>query len=272
MTPTAFKESVQTSVNPPAEAPAAQRTPPTSHRALAQLRFPRRRWLHVLLLPALICAALVLASNAILRLWAAALNAGLLALGLNGVVVIEPLHWAALESGRIFTADVPSAAPSAEQLMVGVLVVVVLGLVSVLVSADRAPLRYLLRALVICHTASLVFFGLLGGRLPYSLGDHVSAGMTVAWVFMLLVPWLHAGSFHVFGFGLWRKAAITLTTLAVLTLLVPLQYLFHVAVIQPYSLLQLPVLYLFGGLMLEVMVFVSLYAWAMSWDEPERAR
>lgn len=269
--PTTFNDTTQTTVNPLAEAQASQRQPPTSHRALAQLRFPRRRWLHVTLLPALWCAALLLAGNAVLRLWAAALNGGLLALGLNGVVVIEPLNWAALRHGRLFTADVPAAAPSPEQLIVGVLAAVVLALASVLIAPERAPLRYVLRALVLCHSASLAFFGLLGGQLPYSLGDHVAAGMTVAWVLMLLVPWLHAGAFHVFGFGLWRKIAITAATLAVLLLLVPLQYLFHIAVIQPYSLLQLPLLYLFGGLMLEVMVFISLYAWAMSWDAPEDA-
>ena len=272
MTPTAFNETVQSTVNPLAETATAQREPPTSHRALARLRFPRRRWLHVLLLPALLCAVLLLASNAVLRLWAAALNSGMLALGLNGVIVIEPLHWAAFKHGRLFTADVPGAAPSPEQLMVGVLVAVLLALASVVIAPDRAPLRYLLRALVLCHAASLTFFGLLGGRLPYSLGDHVSAGMTVAWVFMLMVPWLHAGSFHVFGFGLARKLGLTLITWLVLLLLVPLQYLFHVAVIQPYSLLQLPVLYLFGGLLLNVMVFISLYAWAMSWDTPEDMR
>ncbi len=280
MTPTAFNESVQTTLAPqaqttlapPVQTPAAQRQPPTSHRALAQLHFPRRRWLDVLLLPALLFGGLLWASNALLRLWAAAINGGLLALGLNGVVVVEPLHWAALKHGRVFTADVPAAAPSAEQLIVGVLVAAVLALASVVIAPDRAPLRYLLRALVLCQAASLVFFGLLGGQLPYNLGDHVSAGMTVAWVFMLMVPWLHAGSFHIFGFGLARKAGLTLITLAVLMLLVPLQYLFHIAVIQPYSLLQLPQLYLFAGLLLEVMVFISLYAWGMSWQAPQDKR
>jgi hypothetical protein len=268
MTPIAIDEKASTA-GPLAGMSSAARQPPASHRALAQLQFPRRRWLHVTLLPALLCAALVGAGNTILRLWATALNAGLLALGLNGVVVIEPLQWTTVKTGRVFTADVPAAAPSAEQLIVGALLAVLVGLASMVIPAERAPLRYLLRALVLCHAASLVFFGLLAGELPYTLGDHLSAGMSVAWVFMLLVPWLHAGSYNVFGFGLWRKVALTLVTLAVLLVLVPIQYLFHVAVIQPYSLLQLPVLYLFGGLMLEVMVFVSLYAWAMSWEAPE---
>jgi hypothetical protein len=271
MTPTDRGDMPATPPAPLAETPTTQRQPPTSHRALAQLAFPPRRWLHVTVLPALLCGALLLAGSSILQLWAAALDAGLLALGLNGVIVTRPLDWAALHQARLLIADVPAAAPSAEQLMVGVLLAAALGLVSVVIPAERAPLRYLLRALLLCHAASLTFFGLMGGRLPYSLGDHVSAGMTAAWVFILLVPWLHAASFNVFGFGLWRKAALSLVTLSVLLLLVPLQYLFHIAVIQPFSLLQLPLLYLFAGLMLEVMVFISLYAWAMSWAAPEDA-
>ena len=188
------------------------------------------------------------------------------------MVAVQPLSWDRLFERRLVVADVPAAAPTSEQLLVGALLVAVLWLASMVIRAERTPLRYALRALLLCEGAALVFFGLLEGVLPYTLGDHIAPGIIIGWVFMLLVPWLHAASYNIFGFGLWRKLVLTLLTLAALALLVPLQYLFHIAVIQPYSLLHLPVLYLFAGVLLEVLVFVSLYAWAMSWQVVERGR
>jgi len=250
-------------------APKSFRQPPTSHRALAPLRFPTYRWLHVTLLPALLCVGLWLASSALFAAWAAALEYGLVLLGQHGVLVARPVEWATVLQGQLLVADIPAASPSSDQLLVGWLIAAAMALASVAVGAERAPLRYLLRAFLLCHLASLVFFGLLDGQLPYSLGDHVAAGVTINWMLMLLVPWLHAATFHIFGFGLWRKVALSLTTLLALAVLAPVQYLFHITVIQPWSLLQLPVLYLFAGLLLDVMVFVSLYAWAMSWRAVE---
>lgn len=270
MSPNSTYDS-QSSILPPL-AQAGPRRPPDLHRSLAQLSFTRRRLAHVSLLPALLFAGLLWASDALLRLWAEAVNWGLALLDLNGVVAANPLTWANLRDNRLLVADIPAAPPSADQLLIGGLVAAALWLVSMIIRAERTPLRYLLRAFLLCELAALVFWGLLGGVLPYTLGDYIAPGMVLVWFFMLLVPWLHAASFNIFGFGLWRKAALTLLTLAVMALMVPLQYVFQIAVIQPYSLMHLPLLYLFGGVLLEVLVFVSLYAWAMSWQAPERTR
>lgn len=250
---------------------APARMVPTTHRSLAQLAFPRRRWLHVTLLPAVLSALLWALGDTLLRGWERALNISMPALGLNGELKAQPARALFEGTASVIVGDIPAGAPSQEQLVVGALIAAGLLLLSYIVSAERAPLRYLLRAVVLCLGASLLFFGPLAGRLPYALGDHVSAGLTMTWVFMLLVPWLHAATYHIFGFGLARKLLLSVLTLAYLAVLAPAQYLFHVAVIQQHSLLALPALYLFGGVMLEVMGFVCLYAWAMSWDAPEDA-
>jgi len=177
----------QPSVLPTADVTLAEpRRLPGLHRALAHIDFPPSRWLHVTLLPALLCAGLVWASDALLRLWAAAINWGIVALDLNGIVATQPLSWANLRDGRLLVADVPAAPPSSEQLLVGALVATALWLLSMVIRAERTPLRYLLRAFLLCEAASLVFFGLLDGVLPYTLGDHIAPGILMAWIFMLL--------------------------------------------------------------------------------------
>lgn len=245
------------------------RAVPTTHRSLARLRFPRVRWLHVLLLPTLLSAAVWLASDELVRAWAYFLNRSIEILGLNGVVQALPTHRLRWDSPAMVLTDIPAAAPSQMQLLAGALIAAALLLLSFIVNTDRVPTRYVLRAVTLCHGSAVVFFGLFNARLPYSLNDHVAAGLTMAWMFMLLVPWMHAASFYVFGFGLWRKLALTALTLLHLALFAPAQYLFHIALVQNFSLLQLPLLYLLAGMLLDIFVFIGLYAWAMSWQTVE---
>lgn len=255
----------------PASERRTARPMPTTHRSLATLGFPRIRWLHVTLLPALLSAGVWAAGDALVKTWAWFLNRGIELLGLNGIVRALPTHRLYWDSPAIVLVDIPAAAPSGEQLIAGALIAAALLLLSFIVDVERVPTRYMVRALTLCHSSALVFFGLFSARLPYSLNDHVAASLTMAWMFMLLIPWMHAASFYVFGFGLWRKLALTLLTLAHLVLFVPAQYLFHIAAVQTYSLLQLPLLYLLAGVLLDVVVFISLYAWAMSWQTVEDA-
>jgi hypothetical protein len=244
---------------------------PRSHRALARLTFPRQRWLHVLGLPLLFTTGLWMGSEKLIMWWAWALNQGMSILGLNGVVRAQAMQQLRWNTPVIVVTDIPAASPTSLQWMVGLLIVGVLLVLSFLISPERTPSRYLLRALALCHSSALVFFGVFHAQLPYSLDNHLAAGITMAWMFMLLVPWLHAACFHVFGFGWWRKAMLTILTLVHQVVFVPAQYLFHIALVQTYSLLQLPVLYLLCGVLLNVLVFICLYAWAMSWETVEDA-
>ena len=253
----------------PADERNTTRPVPTTHRSLAKLRFPRARWLHVTLLPAALSAAVWVASDELVQVWAWLLNRGIAMLGLNGVVQALATHRLRWDSPAMVLADIPAAAPSSGQLIAGGLIAAALLLLSFIVRAERVPTRYVLRALTLCHGSAVLFFGLFSARLPYSLDDHVAAGLTMAWMFMLLIPWMHAASFYVFGFGVWRKLALTVMTLLHLALFVPAQYLFHIAVVQTYSLLQLPLLYLLAGVLLDVFVFIGMYAWAMSWQTVE---
>ena len=64
-----------------------------------------------------------------------------------------------------------------------------------------------------------------------------------------------------------------LTALMILyfMLALPMQYLMHGLIFHHFSLLFLPLLYLVFGIFIDVMMFVALYSWGMSWDTPDRA-
>jgi hypothetical protein len=241
---------------------------PTSHRSLAHLAFPRSRWLHVLLLPAVMCAAVWWLAPWLAWLWAQAVNHAVVAFDLNGLLLATPANAMRWES-TLLLADVPAPRPTTAQVFAGALVAALLLAVSYLLPLNRTAMRYFVRAVSLCHASAVAFFGLWDVPLPYTLSSHLEGSLTMVWMFMLVIPWLHALSYNVFGFGLWRELALTLGTLVFLAVFAPVQYFFHLCVVQQQSLLYLPSLYFLGGLLLEVMIFVSLYAWAMSWAAPE---
>ena len=67
--------------------------------------------------------------------------------------------------------------------------------------------------------------------------------------------------------------AILLAILVHLAVFVPLQVLVHIWLVLHGTALLMPVLFLVFGLLLDVLVFVSFYGWALSWrGELERGK
>jgi hypothetical protein len=251
---------------PPAAPPSAQpRFVPTTHRSLARLQFPASRWAHVLLLPAALSLCVWWLAAPMAQAWAWSMNQAIAAFDLNGTIAATAPRGMNWEVPSLLLADVPAAPPTMNEVFVGALASTLLLLLSYLLPMERTAARYLVRALAICHASSVAFFGLFDRTLPYSLNAHLESSFTMVWMFMLITPWMHAVSFNVFGFRLWQELALTLATVAFLFVFAPVQLFFHLSVVQQYSLLQLPVLYLLGGLLLDVLIFICLYAWAMSW-------
>ncbi|MBV9609750.1 MAG: hypothetical protein JO187_09350, partial [Acidobacteria bacterium] len=71
-------------------------------------------------------------------------------------------------------------------------------------------------------------------------------------------------TYYVFEFSFLQKLALTLMTIVHLALFVPLQYALHVYLLHQ-SILYMSVLYFAFGPFLDVLVFISFYAWGMSW-------
>ena len=86
---------------------------------------------------------------------------------------------------------------------------------------------------------------------------------------ILLVPWMLAPSLYVFDLPVLRKLAGTALTIVGVALFAPLQYMLHALILHTGSLMFLPLLYVLYGLLMNVLIFVSLYAWTLSW-EPRR--
>lgn len=133
------------------------------------------------------------------------------------------------------------------------------------------PLRYLLRFLVVLQGSAILFFAVSRDPFPYRLQDHVFLLLTAGLVVMGLVPLVLGLTLHLFDLAFWKKLLLTLAILVHLAVWLPLQALAHLWLILHGTAVLMPVLFLTGGLLLDVLIFVAFYGWALSWrGEQER--
>lgn len=235
------------------------------HRAMWRQTLPARRLLEGLAL-ALACSALLL----VLRPWIA------LAWGSELIWWAQALelpgHFAlgdATQAGR-FGLTVPQIAPDlpAPQAWSPVWHGAALALLwwcTGWVPDAAKPIAFFVRLCVLVHAVSVVFFMFWSASFVHALGSHVASGLRQSWYLMLLMPWLHLMTYYLFPFALWRRALLTLLTLAFLFVMTPLLYALHLALAHAVGLILLPLMHLVFGVMLLIIGIVALYGWGMGW-------
>jgi hypothetical protein len=135
-------------------------------------------------------------------------------------------------------------------------------------SEEHLPWIYLLRFLVIVQGTSLVYFKFAAAQFPHDLPSYTVGMLYFGTIFITLLPVILGFSYFLFDFRLRQKIGLTLGIMAYLVLLLPFQYMLHVWIIHK-SVLFMPTLYFIFGPFLDVLVFVSLYSWGMSWKSPQ---
>ncbi|WP_337883339.1 hypothetical protein [Chromobacterium haemolyticum] len=233
------------------------------HRAMRTESFQRLRWLEILGIPLLFNLLLLAFLPQTLALWRLVTQWSIEVTGvpaqlssleiLNGQIPGLLLPW----------LDLPASVPSFWQWWGNGLAGLLL---SFLISPENMPMRYLLRLFVIIHGCSCVYFALLPAAFNHSLPEYHSSCLTFVLTLLFLMPWVHALTFHVLEKPLWHKFALTGVSLAYLLLEAPLHYFAAALVLHYGSLLFMPLLFILGSLMMEVMMMIALYAWAMSWE------
>jgi len=166
---------------------------------------------------------------------------------------------------------VPTPLPDSLVLSIAGIVCAVVLVGSFALPERFTPLRYLLRFLVVLQGSAILFFAVSRDPFPYRLQDHVFILLTAGLVVMGLVPLVLGFTLHLFDLAFWKKLLLTLAILIHLAVWIPLQAVAHLWLILHGTALLMPVLFLTGGLLLDVLIFVAFYGWALSWrGEQER--
>lgn len=166
---------------------------------------------------------------------------------------------------RLPYIDGVAGMPSPEQWIVIAVLTAIALVISLLLRPSLLPLAYALRVAAGLQAVSLAFFHFTTGPFPYALPEYTMNQLLACVAVMGMVPVVLAFTFYPLEFRWRQKAGLTLMVMAHIAVLVPLQCLIVTGLLRAGSMVLLPVLFIFFGLLPEVMVFVAFYGWGMSW-------
>ncbi len=228
------------------------------HRSLLRTGCSLGSVLGIVLMAALPCAALWALRMPLMDAWHALLLWWAERLAL-------PLKWATVNgSPGLLWASEEAQLPSDVTLALTAIVVLLAWVASARFRDRIMPLKYLVRVLCAVQASALLFFALLPGRFAYTVSGFLQATLDAGFVLMLVLPILLALGWGVLRLPAYQKVLYPVLLLAYFAVMVPHKALLHLLVLQQFSVLFMPLLYLCLGAVLDLMIFVALYAWLAS--------
>jgi len=202
------------------------------------------------------------------RFWGWTLDFWREALGMSGVVEM----WSYPFGIAIPYLQVSAGPPSTGAWLAGLFLMLALFTVSFLLPWRFLPLAYLIRLIAFFQACAQVYFLFWPRLFPYTASGYLH-GMLIANLFLIsIVPFFLAFTYYIFDFSLGRKIGLTAVIMLYQCMFVPLQYAAHALIMWRASLLYMPVLFFVWGLPLNVMMYITLYGWGMSWKDGLRRR
>jgi hypothetical protein len=126
-----------------------------------------------------------------------------------------------------------------------------------------------LRAACVVQVISLLVFFMWPSSFPYDAPRHLRDCFALGVAMIGVVPWVHALTYYVFDVGILRKFALSAYTMVFLACYLPVKMLVHAYILDRFSILFMPILFLFLGVTIDVFVLIAFYAWGMSWPPAE---
>jgi hypothetical protein len=163
-----------------------------------------------------------------------------------------------------FDVITPTALPTAKEWWLTALLCVVLWICSISVEQDRLPLIYFLRLVTLVQISSLIFFYAWPNSLPTTIANFLTDVFRQSAGLMLLIPALFAATLYLFVLPWWVKYFATLSALFFLVIFVPLQAACCAWILHAGGIIFLPTLYLFFGLLPQIVALMGVYSFAAS--------
>jgi hypothetical protein len=236
----------------------------TPHRAFARLRIGLKEiFVCACLVYALSFAwikALPLVGNfwgRIFAYWAKALN-------LEGSLAVAPQNWGSSIHFSLPFVNMSAGPADAHTWWIAAMVTLMAFAASYFIPEEHTPWMYLLRFLVLIQGTALVYFVFAAARFPHDLPSYTISMLFFGAILTGMIPLILGFTYFLFDFSLFKKVMLSLISMGYLTVFLPFQYMLQVYILRK-SILYMPLLYFAFGPFLDVLIFVSLYSWGMSW-------
>ncbi len=235
------------------------------HRALLRSSFSSLKWLTIAFFPILFDYIIVKSVSFVGQFWLMLFNFWFEKIEIPGKVMLVTTKLAGFEI-ELPAFFVHSSAPDATNWWL--LVLIVVGLVSLIYILPKRflPLFYIFGFISLVLLSSLIYFAVMPARFSYTASGYLD-NLLMSGVWLLLVmPWVHGLIYYIFDFSVQKKIFLTVATLIFIVVALPFQLITQTILLLKFSVIILPVLYVFFGLFLLIICCLSLYGWAMSWE------
>jgi len=235
----------------------------TPHRAFARLDFSARDFAGIVASVLAIGSAWMLSLRYVGEFWFHVFRFWHHILRLEGSVARAPQQWGPIHFS-LPTVLVSAGPPDAFTWWTTAATTLLVLWITFGISEEHLPAVYLLRFLVIIQGTALAYFAFAAAKFPHDLPSYTVGMLHFGTIFITLLPLILGFSYFLFDFHLVQKVGLTIGIMAYLVIFLPFQYMLHVWIIHD-SILFMPLLYFVFGPFLDVLIFVSLYSWGMSW-------
>lgn len=133
-----------------------------------------------------------------------------------------------------------------------------------LITDNYFPLKYILIAILFVQITSLFYFYLFPASFPQELSNFAKHGLYQIILLIFLTPWLFAFTYYIVTYTVLKKILITLMTLCFFSIAAPFQYMLTSYIIAKFSLLFMPIIYIFFGVLPDILIIICFYAYGMS--------
>jgi hypothetical protein len=200
------------------------------------------------------------------RFWMQQLNFWFLKTGLVGHAQVTTTNLPSDNFALLpdFAVSAPTLLPTLGIWWLTVLACLALWGYSMWLARERLPLIYFLRLVVLVQASSLVFFYVWPDSLPTTVANFLADVFRQSAGLMLLVPALFALTLGLFALPWWAKYGGMVAALLFIALFVPLQAACEAWILQVGGILFMPTLYLFCGLLPQVVALMGIYSFALS--------
>jgi len=233
------------------------------HRAISRLSMGPYLLLQSILLPLAFCGALIWAHTYLFEFWrncilfwASILDIPLQTAAVTNEVSGLGLNWP--------PGDARMYLPGPELWLLTFSATVLIFLVSFKMNRALVPLKYIIRIICSIQAVSLLYFMLFPNLFPYTISSHLSDMTSMGYVLLIASPIMLAFGYYVIDVSVTSKILHTLIILTYFIVMIPHQSVLHILILQHFSIMFMPVLYLCFGALFDVLIFVALYSWVVS--------
>ncbi len=233
------------------------------HRAITPLKVTPYLLAQTIMLPLVICGLLLWLKPLLLDFWRACIVFWSRGLELPFSISTR-LNQAGQYAVRLSDGPDDAPLPDTNMLLITTALTLVVFALSLRMKDARQPLKYPLWIICFVQAVALIYFWKTPSTFPYSIAHHCEELMTIGFVVMLATPVMLAMGYYILNQRLSIKLFHTGLILLFIAVMVPHQVLAQALIMEHFSVLFMPVLYICFGAVFDALVFVALYSWAVS--------